>query len=314
MISIPILVVGFNRPDLLKGVLGKLRELHATNVYVSLDGPRNPVEAQKCDSSFAVAQDFLTSFHLKIAFRNYNLGCNLGVVSALDWFFSEVDFGIVIEDDCFPEQGMFSFFQEFRNKENYYNSLRTYFVTGHNPLVKSPDDQISKYFFVGAWATWSKSWRMVRKNYFKVTTPKMRNLLFEKRSFRESVYWWVNSTRAKLGFLDTWDGIFNDHAWRLGYKTLVPAKNYFINLGFRSDATHTKNPTSTNLVVVDKEALHKNIFDQVILKYYYRIRFFHSLTPLLRLLVELVVRRKRVNLDVALRYDNENKTIITSFD
>ena len=35
-------------------------------------------------------------------FSDKNLGCRLGVTRAINWFFENVDEGIILEDDCIP--------------------------------------------------------------------------------------------------------------------------------------------------------------------------------------------------------------------
>ena len=41
MKKVPVLVIGFNRPDLLTKLLIRLKELGISDLYVSLDGYRN---------------------------------------------------------------------------------------------------------------------------------------------------------------------------------------------------------------------------------------------------------------------------------
>ena len=96
MVILPVLIVGFNRPDLLQNLLVKLYGLNVNTIYISLDGPRNEADFENCNDCLKVAQSFSTKFNIQIISRSYNLGCNLGVVSALDWFFSQVEFGVVI--------------------------------------------------------------------------------------------------------------------------------------------------------------------------------------------------------------------------
>jgi hypothetical protein len=193
---------------------------------------------------------FIPFFDTKILYRSYNLGCNLGVVSAFDWFFSQVDFGVVIEDDCFPADDLLDQLNKFNQNKINYQKQQVFIATGHNPFLRIKQDSISKYMLIGAWATWAEVWKEVRLNYFKLSLPTTKNIISEKRNLIESVYWWVNSSRAKLGYLDTWDGIFNDKAWNLGFKCLIPENNLVTNFGFRSDGTHTKNNTETTSAVI----------------------------------------------------------------
>ena len=56
MFNIPILVIGFNRPNLIGNLLAKLLELKACNLYIALDGPRNDEDAIKCEEVLKVVK------------------------------------------------------------------------------------------------------------------------------------------------------------------------------------------------------------------------------------------------------------------
>jgi len=57
---------------------------------------------------------------VKTLFRNKNLGCKYAVSGAIDWFFENVEQGIILEDDCLPDPSFFRFCQEmlkeYRNR------------------------------------------------------------------------------------------------------------------------------------------------------------------------------------------------------
>jgi hypothetical protein len=303
MVNLPVLVVGFNRPDLLQNLLVRLNDLNVTDVYVSLDGPRNAVDYENCNDCLKVAQTFSTKFNMRIISRSYNLGCNSGVVSALDWFFSQVEFGVVIEDDCYPDNDLLNYFEKFKQGKNFYQDQRVFIASAHNPFIRMNKDSISKYTLIGAWATWADVWHTIRLNYFKIDMPIIKNVLGEKRNWRESIYWWVNSIRAKLGYLDTWDGIFSDKAWRCGFRCLIPASNLVTNFGFRQDGTHTKNSMETNLIRLNNDTYMDANIDDLLVKHYFRIRIFHSVTPVLRLLIEFLRFRSRKRFEVLLNND-----------
>ena len=104
--AIPVLIIGFNRPDKMEKLLDTLLKLGVRDVFVSLDGPRNSLDKVQCEATRFRVEDFSKDFNMRLVWRDYNLGCNLGVVAALDWFFEHNSFGIVLEDDCLPENSM----------------------------------------------------------------------------------------------------------------------------------------------------------------------------------------------------------------
>lgn len=288
-----VLVIAYNRPLLLNDLLHLLKAQGVSKVYIALDGPKSSEENNDCIKCYNIASSYKTDMEIKILRNLHNLGCMLGVVRALDWFYSNEEFGLVLEDDCFPTPDFFEFIESYRNNKAVYLDCAP-IVTGHNPFVTMASSTISKYMLVGAWATWNSVWKELRLNLFPGNFPKRKHLTGAKRSWAAMVFWWTTATRARLGGLDTWDGMFNDAMWRTGIKCLVPQRNYVENRGFGPSATHSRNPNESNLVNLSgsiQEMLNTSNFDEFLEKYYYRIRWYHFITPLFRLFFNFIHKR-----------------------
>lgn len=301
-IETPILVLGFNRPDKILQLLERLRSLGARNVYVSLDGPRNLEEQAICAESRRVALQFSVHFNLFLVSRSKNLGCCLGVVAGLDWFFEQVDFGIIIEDDCFPEEDMLIELEKKISMVGRDTGIGM--LTAHNPFQVWNSPILSEHFLIQGWATNSSVWREVRNSYFKMTSPQFSRKKRKGRNYSESIFWWANSTRARLGGIDTWDGIFADRMWRLGYKTLVPESNLVLNFGFDDRATHTSDPGGSIFVGID--GCEDGDFDQLLKKKYFKISRRHFFTAPLKVIFDFFLSRRR-NFESILELDRSQR-------
>ena len=308
-LTTPVLLIGFNRPDRIKHTLQTLKHLGVVDLYVSLDGPRDSFDSALCEKVLNVVKSFKPYFRMKIIHRSYNLGCMLGVLSAIDWFFENVEFGVIVEDDFVPKQDCFIYFENFKNRSDYYCQRNVLIASSHNPFIALRKESISQYTLIGCWATYADVWFKVRQNYFGFNFPKVKNN-FQSRSYNEAIFWWANSTRAKLGRVNTWDGIFFDQVWRLGIKTLVPLKNLSDHLGAGIEATHTKDPNWTNIVQLPKSIL-SNDFDFLMKEYYYKIKFYHLLTPFIRVLFDLLYFPNKKNFDKILIFDKNNRTTLS---
>ena len=297
----PVLVIGFNRPDMIANLLERLYELGVTNLFVSLDGPRSSAESLICEETLGLVKTFQNRFNLSVISRDYNLGCNLGVVSALDWFFEQNGSGIVLEDDCYPEETML---QVLEKKLELVGDARHNIgmITAHNPFTTWPTNVLSRYALIHGWATTSEIWLQVRRDFFKITLPQLVVKKRLSRSLAESIFWWANSNRARLGGVDTWDGIFADRMWRLGYLTYVPEQNLILNFGFDERATHTKNPTGGIHIRVEEE--DKIDFDELMKSRYFKIYSKHLLTAPLRVVLD-IFRFKRRNFEADLKIDRD---------
>ena len=94
----PILLLGFNRPGLLEGLVAILAKVRPPKIYLAVDGPRpdRPGEAEKCAKSAATLSNLEWTCEVHKLVRAENLGCKRAVEEALDWFFSQEEEGIVL--------------------------------------------------------------------------------------------------------------------------------------------------------------------------------------------------------------------------
>jgi len=88
-----------------------------------------------------------------------NLGCSRAVESALDWFFSHVDAGIVIEDDCLVDTSFFPYAADLLDRYRFEEEVSM--VSGFT-FAKTTATRTSYRFSrlcpVWGWATWAGSW------------------------------------------------------------------------------------------------------------------------------------------------------------
>lgn len=309
MINYPVLVIGFNRPLLLNNLLAHLSKIGVSKLYVSLDGPRDERDALLCKQSFEVVKSYKYLFDLTVLYRPYNLGCCLGVVSALDWFFSETDFGAVIEDDCLPNIEFFEFLSHIEQDKYSFNIATMKLYTAHNPFDFNFSDQLASTVLIHGWATFSQVWARIRKDYFRLQLPSIVNNLGMKRTLPQAFYWWINSTRAKLGLVDTWDGIMNDQVWRLGFKTVIPERNLVDNLGYGPLATHTKDSNESNQIRLPRDVLVNHDIDFLLNTYYFKIGWKHVFTAITRAFLDYLKFFKRKKFEKLLKNDLSKRNI-----
>ena len=293
----PVLIIAFNRPDKIEHLLKELIQQGVRNLFVSIDGPRNDAEAIDCAETRKVVEDYANHFDLTLAWRDSNLGCGLGVVAALDWFFGENPNGIILEDDCIPEPLML---ETLEKKLHSVGNNRIGMVTAHNPFVTWPEESVSSYFLIQGWGTTSKIWESVRQDFFKLTLPQLSKTSRRGRSISESIFWWANSNRARLGGVDTWDGIFSDQMWRLKFRTWVPSVNLIRNFGFDSRATHTIDPAGSIFVIVPNE--QKVDFDRLLRDKYFGITRRHAFSAPVKVFLDLL-RPGKQNQEEILKHD-----------
>ena len=100
--STPILLIVWRRPKETLEVINSLSKIKPRTLFISCDGPRlgDRKEAIKVKRTQEVCKEFINwECDVKWQISDSNLGCKAGVVSAINWFFNNVQEGIILEDD-----------------------------------------------------------------------------------------------------------------------------------------------------------------------------------------------------------------------
>jgi len=149
----PVLLLIFNRPDTTQLVFNKIRKARPAELYIAADGPRKnqPDDPENCRKAREILRQVDWDCKISTLFREENLGCKIGVSSAIDWFFSEVEEGIILEDDCVPDQSFFQFCQELLAR--YRDDKRVMMISGDNFQFGRRRTDYSYYFsqYVHIW-------------------------------------------------------------------------------------------------------------------------------------------------------------------
>ncbi len=210
----PILLLVFNRPETTREVVASIRSVRPLHLYVAGDGPRANVkeDEESCAAARQIATKTDWDCSVHTLFREVNLGCGLGVSSAVTWFFEHVTEGIVLEDDCVPSPSFYGYCQELL--DHYREEERVMHVGGSNfqygRIRGRASYYFSRYAHIWGWATWRRAW----KDYdFNLRPP------------------WL--------LRDTWDTQWQLSIERSGGVAIVPNVNLVENVGFGVGATHT---------------------------------------------------------------------------
>ena len=231
----PILLLGFNRPELLRGLVAILAKGRPPKIYLAVDGPRSdrPGEAEKCAACAAVLDDPGWPCEVKKLVRETNLGCRLGVSGAIDWFFSQEEEGIILEDDCWPDPSFFRFATELL--ERYRDDPRVGMVCGTNPLgaISSKIDsyRFSMIRFIWGWASWRRVWRNYDGDpaHWKDILPSLLEKHYLTRQGRNLQRIYLNGLQTKN---DTWDLQLQWVLLKENQLSIHPRRNIVCNKGF----------------------------------------------------------------------------------
>ena len=246
----PVLYIVFNRLDTVRQTFPRIAACRPENLYVAADGPRADREGEA--ESCAAVRDYITSrvdwpCSVHTLFRDENLGCKQAVSGAVKWFFSDVDSGIVLEDDILPEPSFFPYCEKML--ERYRLNPFVGAVCGFNREgASSFKDDIFLCTTVGVWgwASWADKLRDYSADYSflynaaaageEIPAKKRMTRYLSRKAESELL---SNAKRAVEGELNTWDYQFSEYLALRQMASVVPRKSLVRNLGFSSDSTPT---------------------------------------------------------------------------
>lgn len=231
----PVLFIIFNRPEVTKRVFTEIKKQKPEFLFVAADGPRKnePGEELLCSQCRSNVLDEIDwDCKVQTSFHPENLGCGKAVSSAIDWFFEHVEEGIILEDDCLPDETFFPFCTQLLG--HYRNDESIMHISGNNfQLGQRRGDgsyYFSRYTHVWGWATWKRAWR----NYdFSMARYKQSSLTGLSGRLRND----FNNISNK--HIDTWDYQWFFAIWFNNGKVINPQVNLVRNIGFGVKATHT---------------------------------------------------------------------------
>ncbi len=158
------MLIVYNRPELTQRVLERIGRSRPSRLYIAADGPQegNESAVDLCTQVRALKDTVNWPCELKTWYHAEHLGPDRGVVAAINWFFENEPEGIILEDDCLPEDSFFSFCDDVLKK--FRDDNRVMHVCGINPLDKWDREPYGYYYSrhatTGGWATWRRAWKL----------------------------------------------------------------------------------------------------------------------------------------------------------
>lgn len=244
MSNTPILFIIFNRPAQTKRVFESIKKAKPKEFYIAADGPRinNKNDTINCKLSREVVKNIDWDCNVHYLFRDKNLGCKLAVTSAINWFFKNIEEGIILEDDCLPNESFFNFSSLLLEK--YRNDNEIMHIGGANFQSKKLDCNESYYFsritHIWGWATWRRAWEKYDILMNDFTSKKLKNIFIDYKFNLSSFSYFFNAfSKVKKNKIDTWDYQWTYTVWKENGLAIIPVENLVSNIGFDSNSTHT---------------------------------------------------------------------------
>jgi hypothetical protein len=245
----PVAFLIYNRPEMTARTFERIAAARPPALLVVADGPRadKAGDAERCAQARAIAAHIDWPCDLLTDFADADLGCRQRVSTGLDWVFRTVPRAIILEDDCVPDASFFRYCDEML--ERYRDDQRVMMVSGFNPAAPWKSELQSYHFSycgsIWGWASWRRAWRFydstMRAWDDDQARQRVRDTFAEPALYegRLSAY-----EKVHAGAIDTWDMQWSFARIIQSGLSVVPAQNLIQNIGFGTEATHTRRDTA----------------------------------------------------------------------
>ena len=275
-----ILFITFNRLETTKKVFEQIQIAQPPRLYLASDGARVSRDGEK-EIVQSVRQWILDNINwdceVKTLFREENLGCGKNVSGAITWFFENEPDGIILEDDCVPNQSFFSYCEELLDK--YKEDKRIWHIAGdavYENLKAKETYYFAKIMHCWGWATWADRWKHFK---FDLNEYDEKNIKKFSKRIEVQEYWLNILDKMKRHEIDTWDYqwtfwiVANDGFCINPYKNLI---NNIGNLGVHyqtnDDPRLNRKTYSIEKIIHPKDVKYNNKIIDWIYTYVYNIK------------------------------------------
>lgn len=234
-LHVPVLFLIFNRPETTVRVFEAIRHARPPQLFIAADGPRpaRVSEAEKCAEARKIATAVDWPCEIKTLFRKHNLGCRDAVSSAINWFFENVEEGIILEDDCLPHPDFFRFCQELL--DYYRNDERVMHIGGNNFQFLQKRGKtsycFSRYAHIWGWASWRRAWKYYDANLNNLDEAVLVRT-FNKRHIITRWMKILRKVKDKDPNFNTWDFQWTYALFAHDGLAVIPNVNLISNIGF----------------------------------------------------------------------------------
>ena len=240
----PVLLLGYNRPEQMQGLIRSLAALKPKLILLSVDGPRmnRLKDVELVRQTQEMVNEITWDAEIRTRFRETNLGLRKAVVDSVTWANSEHGKVIVLEDDVRAGPQLLEYLNYTLVKHETQNDIAH--VNGYNlvPIehITNPNEtsRMSIYPESYAWATWEKAWSKYDDNMSwakNVSITELKNIC---GSTIGALRWKQNFSDAAAGRIDTWAYRWLATIWENNFKVISPNQNISTYKGWEN-GTHT---------------------------------------------------------------------------
>lgn len=246
MVETPVLFITFARPDYARQTWEGIKAAKPKTLYYYSNKGREEKEGEveRNEEIRAYIKEIDWDCNLHTWFRDECVNVYDSLRGAIDWLFRNEEQGIVLEEDCVPTLGFFSYADQLIAK--FKDDRRVWFISGDNFINYNPggyDYIFSHHSQIYGWASWKNRWDSIDWELKHVEEfiegGYLRYMLPEKNQYK---YMKERMINRKPWLLKThcWDAIFFYNMLMNNGLSVYPRENLISNIGYVGDHHSSK--------------------------------------------------------------------------
>ena len=258
IITAPILLIGFNRPDVIKQAFDYIRKAKPQKLFVTIDGPRKHIQNEQKMieevKKIVKCVDWDCETHYK--FNNENVGAEITVSAGVSWVLENEETVIVIEDDIIAPLSFLKFAQDMLQK--YINQDNVYMISScQTTPMELPNDEdylFGLYGHIWGWATWKRAWSKFDLNiddFDEVLKGDAINRLVQSKSEKKRWLSTINQMKRKGMGNNTWDVCWSYIRLKENGLSIIPKVHLSSNIGI--EGLHSSGKTVSHFRAFDDD-------------------------------------------------------------
>jgi len=244
----PLLILAYNRPDKMAGLIDSLRATKPQLVLVVVDGPKpgDAADAARVQAVRDAVRGIDWEAEVRTRFRPVNVGLRASVTDAVSCAVGEYGQVAVIEEDVEPGPAFLPYVEAML--ERYRDDRRIAHVSGYNvvppaQLASTTGSRLTAYPESIAWATWDRAWALYDDDlgWLQRRPAAQLRAITGRRS--AAIRWLQNLRDADAGRISTWAYRWIASMWSAGALCVSPNVNLVRYVG-HDEGTHTLTTAS----------------------------------------------------------------------
>lgn len=227
----PVLLLGYNRPDQMRGLIESLAPLKPKLILFSVDGPKTnrPSDVELVRQTQELVNEITWEAEIHTRFRESNLGLRRAVVDAVTWANSEYGQVIVLEDDVRAGPQLLDFLNQCL--VTFRENSKIAHISGYNLVpaehITHPDlpIRLSIYPESYAWATWGRAWQAYDDDMTWAQSASLTEIKSICGSTLGALRWKQNFADASAERIDTWAYRWLASMWEHRCLVVSPNRN-----------------------------------------------------------------------------------------